>query len=214
MEPLETLEKEWRETWVREGIASLGIDWRGNEGPILSPFLRCFFCSSFSSGYRSYGSTVLYHSYHFLCFVSWKVEPPSGASSVDRSRYQSRPVPGWERLTQFPFIFFSLLPSSYVLCEPPSNAILARVRPHIYLPAIMVLWGGVAMCFAACTTWQGVVACRLFLGIFEAGFSPGEFRWLSVDRQSHPPILTFSFHFQNRGSVLAVLLASQASPGS
>jgi hypothetical protein len=33
----------------------------------------------------------------------------------------------------------------------------------------MVSWGIVTICTAACTTYGGLMACRVFLGIAEAG---------------------------------------------
>lgn len=39
-------------------------------------------------------------------------------------------------------VFFT----SYLVCEVPSNMILNRVRPSMYLPLLGVLWGIVATC--------------------------------------------------------------------
>lgn len=62
---------------------------------------------------------------------------------------------------------------SYVIFEIPSNLLLTRVRPSIYLSALCVLWGGVAACMAAVPNWHALAGVRFALGIAEAGFAPG-----------------------------------------
>jgi MFS family permease len=62
---------------------------------------------------------------------------------------------------------------SYVFFEIPSNLILSKTRPSIFLPTIMVLWGTVTCCMAAITDYKHLVALRFVVGILEAGFAPG-----------------------------------------
>ncbi|OJD30721.1 vitamin h transporter [Diplodia corticola] len=62
---------------------------------------------------------------------------------------------------------------SYVVFEVPSNLILSRTRPSIFLPTIMFLWGGITCCMAAVHNYHQLVALRFVVGIFEAGFAPG-----------------------------------------
>jgi MFS family permease len=69
---------------------------------------------------------------------------------------------------------------SYVLCEPFSNAILTRVRPSVYLPTLMFLWGGLSMCFAAAHSWRVLAVLRFLLGILESSFAPGVLFMLSA----------------------------------
>ncbi|PWN32755.1 MFS general substrate transporter [Meira miltonrushii] len=69
---------------------------------------------------------------------------------------------------------------SYVLFEPISNAILTRVRPSIYLPSLMILWGILTMCFAAAQSWQAIAGLRFILGILESSFAPGVLFLLSA----------------------------------
>lgn len=61
----------------------------------------------------------------------------------------------------------------YVLSEVPSNMMLKRFRPSVWIPTIMVVW-------AICTTLMGVVhnfgglvAARTALGFAEGGLFPG-----------------------------------------
>jgi hypothetical protein len=62
---------------------------------------------------------------------------------------------------------------SYLLFEVPSNMLLARSKPAIFLPSIMVTWGAVSIIVAAINNLGGMIAFRFALGIIEAGFFPG-----------------------------------------
>jgi hypothetical protein len=69
--------------------------------------------------------------------------------------------------------------ASYVIFEIPSNLILVRVRPSLYLPGICLVWGVVAALSAACQNWQQLAGVRLALGVIESGFAPGATFYLS-----------------------------------
>ncbi|ATY59114.1 Major facilitator superfamily transporter [Cordyceps militaris] len=73
----------------------------------------------------------------------------------------------------------SILFAGYLALQIPSNLILTRVRPSIYLPVCMALWGVVSACTAAATNFQQLVVCRFFLGFLEAPFFPGALLLLS-----------------------------------
>lgn len=68
---------------------------------------------------------------------------------------------------------------SYVIFEIPSNLLIARVRPSLYLSGLCVIWGGVAALMAACRNYQQLAAVRFCLGVCEAGFAPGVAFYLS-----------------------------------
>ncbi|KAK2028781.1 major facilitator superfamily transporter [Colletotrichum zoysiae] len=61
----------------------------------------------------------------------------------------------------------------YLLVEVPSNIILKRVGPRFYLPFLVVGFGLVSLCTAFVTSFEGLVAVRALLGIFEGGTMPG-----------------------------------------
>lgn len=61
----------------------------------------------------------------------------------------------------------------YLLWEPPSNMILSRSRPSIYIPALMVLWGSLSVAPKGINSTAGMAVFRFVLGIVEAGFWPG-----------------------------------------
>ena len=65
------------------------------------------------------------------------------------------------------------MPARYLLAQLPSNMILTRVRPSIYLPCCVVLWSVVSAAAAAARNYGELVAVRFFLGIAEAPFFPG-----------------------------------------
>lgn len=70
----------------------------------------------------------------------------------------------------------------------PSNLILAKTRPSIFLATIMTLWGIVTCCMAKIETYEQLVALRVIVGMLEAGFAPGILlilsSWYKKDEQS------------------------------
>ncbi|BCS18891.1 uncharacterized protein APUU_11719A [Aspergillus puulaauensis] len=68
---------------------------------------------------------------------------------------------------------------SYSVFEPLTNVLLKRLRPSIFIPIIMVLWGICMMCMGFVHNWAGLMAVRWFLGLTEAGLFPGVGYFLS-----------------------------------
>lgn len=62
---------------------------------------------------------------------------------------------------------------SYALFEPLTNVLLKKLRPSIFIPAIMVAWGIVMVCMGLTHNFAGMVTARFFLGVAEAGLFPG-----------------------------------------
>lgn len=58
----------------------------------------------------------------------------------------------------------------YILGQVPSNLVLTRVRPSLYIPGFAILWGAVSSCTAAADSYPHLVVIRFFLGITEAPF--------------------------------------------
>ncbi|KAH8745687.1 major facilitator superfamily transporter [Diaporthe sp. PMI_573] len=67
----------------------------------------------------------------------------------------------------------SILFVGYVLMQIPSNMLITRIQPGIYMSAWMLVWAVVSGCTALVQNYGGLVACRFFLGITEAPFYPG-----------------------------------------
>jgi MFS family permease len=61
----------------------------------------------------------------------------------------------------------------YLLNEIPSNLVLTRSKPSIFLPAIMLVWGALTVAFMGINSYGALVAVRFLLGCIEAGFFPG-----------------------------------------
>ncbi|KAL5424051.1 hypothetical protein PMIN06_002445 [Paraphaeosphaeria minitans] len=74
----------------------------------------------------------------------------------------------------------SILFVGYVLMQVPSNMLITRIKPGIYMSAWMLVWAVVSGCTALVQNFGGLVACRFFLGITEAPFYPGATYMLSI----------------------------------
>lgn len=61
----------------------------------------------------------------------------------------------------------------YLLMQLPSNLVLTKMRPSLYLSATCCLWGVVSTCNAAAKDFKQLVVIRFFLGFAEAPFFPG-----------------------------------------
>ncbi|KAK4547362.1 hypothetical protein LTR36_001018 [Oleoguttula mirabilis] len=62
---------------------------------------------------------------------------------------------------------------TYVLFEVPSNLLLSKTKPSIFLPVIMTCWGVVTCCMSLVQSFHQLVALRTIVGVLEAGFAPG-----------------------------------------
>ncbi|OJJ42148.1 hypothetical protein ASPZODRAFT_170341 [Penicilliopsis zonata CBS 506.65] len=67
----------------------------------------------------------------------------------------------------------SLFFVGYILTQIPTNLILNRVRPSLFLPAIMCCWASISACTGAVQSYHGMIALRFLLGFVEAPFFPG-----------------------------------------
>jgi MFS family permease len=69
---------------------------------------------------------------------------------------------------------------TYSAFELPSNILLKKLRPSIWLPGIMVAWGIVTLCIGFVQNYHGLLAARIFLGLSEAGLFPGVAYYLTM----------------------------------
>jgi hypothetical protein len=74
----------------------------------------------------------------------------------------------------------------YILLEVPSNLIIKRIRPRFWLSGLMFFWGVTTVCQGVVSSYRGLLVCRVFLGVFEAGIFPGT---KSVPRQRKDDLL-------------------------
>jgi ACS family tartrate transporter-like MFS transporter len=67
----------------------------------------------------------------------------------------------------------------YALFEVPSNLILARVGPRLWITRIMITWGVVCVAMMAVHSPMSFYGLRFLLGVAEAGFFPGIIYYLT-----------------------------------
>jgi len=56
---------------------------------------------------------------------------------------------------------------SYAAFEVPSNLVLKKLRPSIWLPTLMVAWGIVMTLMGVVQSYRGLLIARFFLGVTE-----------------------------------------------
>ncbi|KAI1759332.1 MFS general substrate transporter [Hypoxylon sp. FL1150] len=68
---------------------------------------------------------------------------------------------------------------SYSIFEPVTNVLLKKMRPSVFIPIIMILWGAAMTGTGFVYNYSGLMAARWFLGLAEAGLFPGVNYYLS-----------------------------------
>lgn len=94
------------------------------------------------------------------------------SSYLDRNALANARIQGIEKSlhlhgTQFNTAI-SVLFAGYLALQIPSNMIITKVRPSIYLPSCMIVWGVVSGMTAVVKDFHGLVVVRFFLGFVEA----------------------------------------------
>lgn len=90
----------------------------------------------------------------------------------------------------------------YVLFEIPSNLILARIGPRVWIARIMVSWGLATVALALAVGPASFAALRFVLGLAEAGFYPGLVLYL-----------TYWFPQAHRAKAVALLMTATPMAG-
>ncbi|KAJ4991056.1 major facilitator superfamily transporter [Stagonosporopsis vannaccii] len=67
----------------------------------------------------------------------------------------------------------ALLTVGYMLAQLPSNMLITRVRPQLYLPICAIIWSGVSAATAGVSNPGELFAVQIVLGIVEAPLFPG-----------------------------------------
>ncbi|KAK5692165.1 hypothetical protein LTR97_011339 [Elasticomyces elasticus] len=95
---------------------------------------------------------------------------------VDRNNIGNANAAGMSRDLGLDDLGYSMLINiffiAYLFGEIPSNLILARARPSLYLPGLACIWGTLVCGMSQVDSYGGILAYRFFLGL-EAGFMPG-----------------------------------------
>ncbi|KAF2166794.1 hypothetical protein M409DRAFT_22848 [Zasmidium cellare ATCC 36951] len=85
----------------------------------------------------------------------------------------------------------------YVLFEIPSNVLLKRFKPHIWLSGNMFMFGFVTIMQGLVQNYSGLLATRFWLGFFETGMFPGCFYLIGMWYRRHEAQKRYSFFFSS-----------------
>jgi len=83
----------------------------------------------------------------------------------------------------------AILFAGYVLMQLPSNIFLSQIRPSIYIPTVMAIWGMFSALVGVIHNYSGLYALRFLLGFVEAAF----YRKCSISSQLFLRIDLFKF---------------------
>lgn len=113
-------------------------------------------------------------------------------------------------ITQYQYnIGQQLLSAGIVILEIPSNLLLYRFGPRIWISCQVMAWGLVATFQAFQSGLGGYITTRFLLGLCEAGFIPGGLYVLSTYYKKAETSKRFAIYFlgQNFGGAASGLLA-------
>ena len=106
-------------------------------------------------------------------------------------------------LTDFAYgIGAGLYFAGQLMFDLPSNLLLSKVGPRVWIARIMISWGIIASCMMFVQGTHSFYAMRLLLGISEAGFFPGIILYL-----------TYWFPSQERARAVAKFMTATAIAG-
>ncbi|GAA5840352.1 hypothetical protein JCM5353_002791 [Sporobolomyces roseus] len=120
-------------------------------------------------------------------------------SFMDRSNIGNARLNGLERDLNMSSAQYSLALScffiTYCFCEVPANLMLKKVKPSYWLGGITIIWGIVMTLMGVVTSFGGLIAARLALGIAEAGLFPGVILYISLWYPRHISQSRVAFFF-------------------
>jgi MFS family permease len=73
-------------------------------------------------------------------------------------------------------IFFAF----YIASEVPSNLLIKKISPRIWLGILTMVWGVIGMAMGFVKNYTGMLVVRAFLGTSEGGLLPGIVLYLSM----------------------------------
>lgn len=85
----------------------------------------------------------------------------------------------------------------YILFEIPSNILLKKLKPRVWLSICMFGFGIITMCQGFVKNYSGLLATRFFLGVFETGMFPGAFYLIGMWYRRHEAQKRYSFFFSS-----------------
>ncbi|KAI5860846.1 putative allantoate permease [Durotheca rogersii] len=111
---------------------------------------------------------------------------------------------------QQPNIALAIFFVPYIAFEIPSNLLMKRFTPHVWLSLCIFSFGILMLAQGFVRNYSGLLATRFFLGVFEAGIFPGSFYLISFwyKRQESQKRFTIYFSSVICASAFGGLLAS------
>ncbi|MCJ1377293.1 hypothetical protein MMC17_000387 [Xylographa soralifera] len=85
----------------------------------------------------------------------------------------------------------------YILFEIPSNILLKKLKPHVWLSGCMFVFGLVTICQGLVKGYSGLLATRFFLGLAETGMFPGSFYLIGMWYKRAEAQKRYSFFFSS-----------------
>ncbi|KAK4610569.1 hypothetical protein CLAFUW4_14005 [Fulvia fulva] len=85
----------------------------------------------------------------------------------------------------------------YILFEIPSNILLKKFKPNVWLSLNMFLFGFVTIMQGIVTSYSGLLTTRFFLGLFETGMFPGCFYLIGMWYRRHEAQKRYTFFFSS-----------------
>ncbi|PSN64775.1 putative allantoate permease [Corynespora cassiicola Philippines] len=83
----------------------------------------------------------------------------------------------------------------YIIFEIPSNILMKKFKPHIWLSLCVAGFGIVTIAQGFVRNYAGLITTRFFLGFFEAGVFPGSFYLISFWYKQEEAQKRFTFYF-------------------
>ena len=85
----------------------------------------------------------------------------------------------------------------YIAFEIPSNILLKKLKPNVWLSACMFLFGLVTICQGLVQGYGGLLTTRFFLGVAETGMFPGSFYLIGMWYKRSEAQRRYSFFFSS-----------------
>ncbi|KAJ7744448.1 MFS transporter, partial [Mycena maculata] len=103
--------------------------------------------------------------------LDWHVLPPLSllwlANFIDRSNVGNARIAGLQTDTKLHGNQFNIVLTvfyiTYLVVEVPSNLVMKKVGPNIWIPLLVCLWGAITTLTALVNNFGGLIAIRLFL---------------------------------------------------
>lgn len=104
-------------------------------------------------------------------------------SFIDRTNVGNAKILGLERDIKINDHQYSIglcvFYATYIASELPSNLVLKKMSPKIWLPLLTSVWGILTMCLGFVTNFASFVTVRALLGCAEGGLLPGMVLYLA-----------------------------------